>query len=145
MSTPYRSAASGLRTVSTLRDARSVIVVTARAHGRQLLTRPWANVLGGPALLTWICLAGVALPWHLPPISAEEFGVFAGVTVTAYVGIMLFVAGVTAAAIGLVLVVHPVPGRRTSYLLTSPAGKACVQVRGTNTSLWEATALAAAP
>ncbi len=136
---------SGVRPVSTLRDARCVVAVTARAHARQLLTRPWANVLGWPALLTWTGFAAVALPWHLPPYRARELGLFAEVAVVAYGVVMLGVAAMTAAAIGLVLVVHPAFGRRTSYLLTSPAGKACVLLRGTNTSLWEATALAASP
>ncbi|QNE18185.1 hypothetical protein F1D05_10120 [Kribbella qitaiheensis] len=63
-----------------------------------------------------------------------------------YVAVMLVFSGAIAAAIGLdILARRRSSVRRTPYLLTHPAGRACIVVDGVGTLLWEATALAAAP
>jgi GNAT superfamily N-acetyltransferase len=123
----------------------AMVTITAKAYTRQLLTRPWTSVFGWPALAAWAVLAGADLWWSRPAVTAASVSRSAVVVIVLYVAVMLFVTAMVAAAIGLDILVRRLPGRRTPYLLTHPAGKACIVVDGVDTLLWEATALAAAP
>jgi hypothetical protein len=112
-----------------------------KAYGAQLLARPWTSQLGPLIPAGWI-VAAVVL-W--PALRVLPWATVGVVVACVLVGVLVFVAVITAVAIGLVFVMQPVPARRTAYLLRDSRGRACVVLHGTDGLVWESKSLAAWP